>query len=533
MNPRAVIFAAAVIPAMLGQRQSARPEANIPEVVVVGTVVDKDSHAAVPGASVSVSGFYDNDSATSGGSGEFQFRLATTGPLTVSVRAAGYQRQEVRVAIATGQESVRVDLPIAKLQSIVGTVVDDETRKPIPGLQVSAVDPHGNSVTSAPTGPDGSFFLRDLPQGEYFLRIADKPEASIQSIPAKALEGVGRDKALKVPEGASSYGTIVWPGKNADIPMIPGIQVGNAPADFGEIRLTKTKLQNLSGTIAPCEEGASLQLSFSRPVTDAGSPTWQGRRDITCGDGFQILNIPDGTFTLSAVQGFPQRRWASQKIDAHTHGPLQLNLAPLVKVQISLAVEDGKTDDLPPNLRVVLYCDDRSLKIDAPAMLGPGEFEALLYPGERYTVGAPYGTKYFLKRLAYNGAELQDLSGFAASGAALSHLEMVLSPHGATVNVRIPRSATDAPVTMRLVRDGMSFGEFRTGTFPQVVHVEPNESTHIFAGLHPGTYRAIRDSENPPKDEASFRAMLADVSVQSSPVTVDEGQTATITWDLP
>ena len=530
MKGPAVIFAALVAPVILGQRQSAAPEADIPMVLVTGTVVDKDSHVPVPGAGVTISGFYDNASLTSGPNGEFEQRVAAGGPLTVSVREAGYQHLQLRIAVATGQASARVELPISKLQSVRGVLVDDENRKPIEGLQVSLADVHGKPVAGGSTGPDGSFLLPDIPQGEYFLRIADKPYASIQVIPVTALKGAGRDEALQVPEGASSYGTIVWPGRNADVPKTSGIRVGSAPVDLGEIRLSKTKLQNFSGLIGPCEEGASIQLSLSQPPVDAASPAWQGRRDITCGEGFQLLNIPDGTFTISAVQGFPQRRWATQTIDAHTLGPLQLSLAPLVKLQISLEVEDGKPEDLPPNLRMVLDCDNHSLKIDPPAVFGPGKFEATLYPGERYSVGAPYGSKYYVKRISYNGAELPDPSSFTASGAALSQLAMVLSLHPATVNVRVTHGGNPAAATIpvRLVREGATFGEFR-----RLVVVTLDPGMVSFTGLRPGTYRAIRDVESPPTDEASFRAMLADASRDSSPVTVDEGQTATITWDLP
>ena len=56
-----------------------------------------------------------------------------------------------------------------------------------------------------------------------------------------------------------------------------------------------------------------------------------------------------------------------------------------------------------------------------------------------------------------------------------------------------------------------------------------------FEGLSPGTYRAMRvlPQQPLPTTEALFQAALADASRQSMSVIVDEGQTATITWDLP
>ena len=514
---------------MMGRPSTGDPAR--PPILIQGRVVDKDFHAPIPGATVTISSGSTTVVRTNDG-GDFQVRMTPgTKFLLVTARAAGYEQGASVTRRVPDGDVLEIELGLAKLQTVSGILVDDETRKPIPALQVIVVDGEGKSVMSSASGPNGAFVLRTIPQGEYFLRIADQPRPLIREIPAKVLEGDGRDKALEVPEGAASYATIVWPGTNADIPKIPGIKVGGAPVDLGEIRLTKTKLQNLSGLVGPCEEGARIQLNLSAPEILTGGMLATG--DITCGGGLQLLNIPDGTFTLAAVQGFPQRRYVSQTVDARTRGPLRLSLAAFVTLQISVQVDGGMPGDVPPVVRMLLDCQNPNIKVDSPTMLRAGEYEATLYPGERYSITPQAGSMYYLKNIVYNGSTSPDLSGFTASTAPLSQITLVLSPRAATIDVRLTERGdiTDASGPVSLVREGMSFAEFRKLAFRSTL----DGSILTFPGLPPGTYRAVRAGEAipVPTTEAAFQAMLADATRQSSPVTVGEGQSATITWDLP
>jgi hypothetical protein len=544
------LFVLTVIAAGLHAQTAVDP--SQPQILVQGVAVDKDSHSPVAGAEVSVSftSFpsatpasprVSNGSAVSGSGGDFQIRLNQGENLNVSVQAPHYQvgRASLR-GITPDQSSVFVEVPMIHLQSLGGMLVDDETRKPIGGLTVELLAPRPDLIGAtnilvqgmkAISGTDGGFSFPDVPRGEYFLRIADKPEPAIGEIPAKELAGDGRDKALEPPEGALSYGTVIWPGRNADIPIGPGIAVGATPVDAGEIRLTRSKLQNLSGLVAPCEEGASIPINLSRPSADSARGLL-ATRDITCGDGFQLLNLPEGSFTATAIQGFPQRRWASQAVDAHTRNPLRLTLAAFVAVQISVEVEGAPPDAMPPAVRFTFEPENKAVKVDAPAMLASGVFEATLYPGERFGITLQGGPKYYLKRLVYDGSSLPDVSGLTASAAPLSQLRVVLS-NAATIAVHLTEGGNPSKnrIPMALLRDGMGFAEFRKQLFRAL---DPSGAM-TFGGLAPGTYRAIRtDPDQPlPTTEALFQAMLADASRQSMSVTVDEGQTATITWDLP
>jgi hypothetical protein len=553
---RLFVLTTTITAAIYAQDVLPSPDPSRPIILVQGVVVDKDTHAPVAGAQVSVMFtwiptapatdvvVFPRASVTSGASGDFQVRLNQGDTLNVSAQAPHYQNGGASMRrISANQASVYVEVPLTRLQSLSGALVDDETRKPIEGLAVEVIELRtdllgaGIMVQGKPaiSGSDGRFSFPELPRGEYFLRISDKPDLAIAQIPAKALEGDGRDKALEPPEGALSYGTVVWPGRNADIPAEPGITVGATPVDLGEIRLTRTRLLNLSGLIAPCEEGSSIQINLSRASAGAVSGLL-ANKDITCGDGFQLLNLPDGGFTVTGIQGFPQRRWASQSIDARTRSPLRLTLNAFVTVQISVEVEGATTEPLPENVRFTLTPDNRAVKVDSPSQLRPGAYEATLYPSEHYSISAAMPAKYYVKRIVYNGSALPKMSEFTASAAPISQLDVALSDKAAIVEVRLTSGGNplkDRPQVI-LVKEGMSFAEFSPNSLR---NLRPANSagTLSFAGLAPGTYRAaITAPDQPlPTTEALFQAMLADSSRLSSPVTVDEGQTATITWDLP
>ncbi len=508
------------------------PDPSKPMILVQGVVLDKDTREPIAGAQVS-------GGAKTGPGGDFQLRTNPIQRLSVFAQADHYQAGSATVQITADQAPVYVEVLLAHLQSLRGALVDDETRKPIAGLQVelvlmpgAAMDVMGR-MTRAVSAEDGSFLFPELPRGEYFLRISDKPAIAIEEIPAKDLEGDGRDKALEPPEGAASYGTIVWPGRNADMPSTPGITLGSSAVDVGEIRLSRNKLTNLTGLAAPCEEGASLQVMVSRPSVAAALGLLT-TRDLTCGDGFRLLNLPDGTMNLTALQGFPQRRWVSQSIDSRSRSPVRLTLNAFVTVEISVEVEDGRLEDLPPNLRVALSSSNTAIKVDNPAMLRPGAFEATLYPGEQYFLSVQAGPQYYLKRATYNASELTDLSSFTASTAGVSQLNLVLSNHAASVEVHVTHNGKPpaARPAIFLLKDGMSVEGFRR-QLPRMPLVSGDGL--VFTGLAPGTYRVAGASPEGvlPTTEALFDAMLKDPSRQSMPVTVDEGQTATINWDIP
>jgi hypothetical protein len=133
---------------------------------------------------------------------------------------------------------------------------------------------------------------------------------------------------------------------------------------------------------------------------------------------------------------------------------------------------------------------------------------------------------------ATNVTSLPGASAFTASIALISQLRVVLA-NAAVIAVHLTEGGNPSKnrIPVVLLGDGMSFAEFRK----QIIFASDPSGATTFGGLAPGTYRAVRSGPDQPQptSEALFQAMLADASRLSAPVTVEEGQTATINWDLP
>ncbi len=495
----------------------------VPTMTVRGVVLDKDTRAPIAGANVG--------GAFSDAGGNFEVQVGVGNP-SIMARASLYEPQQVGLSkIHPEQKDVYIEVSLRKMQSLRGVILDDTSRKPIKGITVEALANSGalQIQVSVVTGPDGSFEIKPLPQAEYFLRISAGPAPVIAEIPAKALEGDGRDKALEPPEGASSYGTIVWPGSNADIPSTPGIKLGSTPLDLGEIRLVRTKLANLSGLVAPCEDGASVQIILSR-ASDP-SHAMLATKDITCGAGIQVSNLPDGTFNLAAVQGFPQRRWVSQTIDSHARSPVRLTLSAFTTLQISLEV-DGAKGQAPSGFRISLVPENPAVKIDAPSITAAGALEATVYPGERYRISTPPFSQYYVKQIFSDGAPLPEPDEFTASLGSLSHLTVVLDRAGtAEVHVR-GASAVPNSSTVMLLKEGATFADYKKNPLT-MAHPDSDGVTFMFSGLAPGKYKAIYVAGPAPDTEAAFQDALNDSSHPASEVTVEAGETAKVSLDAP
>lgn len=276
-------------------------------------------------------------------------------------------------------------------------------------------------------------------------------------IPAEQLAGDNRDKALEVPEGVESYGSVQWPQGSGE-----SIEVGGQPVDVGEIRVKKTKLQNLSALVGPCEEGATIDVTLAQ--SNLGPVVLPvATKDITCGSGFQVLNIPDGQFTLYASQDSPKTRRVWQTIDPLAPSPLRLNLAAFVSLQIGVEVDGRTLDDLPPGLKLSLKPRDPELGSQVLDQVSTGAFEATIYPGERYSITALSPPNYYLKRIIYGGTGQPSSSEFTASTAPASQLGIVLSNHAASVQVHVTSGGNPRSGLVFLIREGITAAELSHG----------------------------------------------------------------------
>ncbi len=514
------------------------PDPSTPTVLVTGTVTDKDSGAPVPGARVFVESFYGGGRVVGGptdAAGRFEVRSGTEQRFLVYAVASAYMTPAQReiVTLTDGQQSVNVDIKLARLGSVKGIVADADTGAPLGNTAVYAIAKYATQTVTATGGPskpmpaqaDGAFQIDDLTDAEFFLRIVAGPEATIETIPAGDLAGEGRDKALEAPEGAVGYGDIFWPGGTGDMPQSGSLRVTSGLLDVGVVRIERRKLHTITGVINGCDPGASLLLTFAPSSRRDKTLT----HDLVCGEGFRILNYPEGSYMLSVVQGGPPRRFAFQAIDPATRGPLTLVANSTQTVQIDVSLEGVAPDDIPAdlkNLRVEVTPENAPVRISSPAKTLEGTFEAELFSGLRYLLSLRVLPKYYLKKLNYNGADSSDVSGFTSYGGAL---HLIFSDHPGTLEVKLASPSMDFVFA---VREGMSYASVvATGQdmARQLVNqmVRPTGAATL-QGLAPGAYRVFLSPTFTPSERDYEELLRGAKSVQ-----MEEGQTASVSLDAP
>lgn len=547
--PRCVVLCALGFGAALriAAQAPAQPDPAKPAILIEGVVLDKDSGTPIPGAHVLIqptvfSPGTQFQTVTADEQGRFEARPPAGQAYFLHLQASGYAEnvEGQRVSVAGDQQIAHVELRVTRLGSVRGVLADGETRKPLAGFKVEAV-PRGSTPVRAgaigtvvviPAGfssapvvsqADGSFLLEGIPAAEFFLRITSDPSESIETIPAKDLAGDARDKALEAPEGTPGHGLVYWPGVDADMPLSPGLKVTGGTLDVGEIRLERRKLHNLTGVLNGCDPGASMQLLLAPPTRLSKSVD----HDLVCGEGFRILNLPDGSFTLSAVQAGPPRRFAFQLITTATRGPLAFAMSAVIPVEMNVELEGVAPQDTPAELKNVtieIQAESAPVRISAPSRTAGGEFEADLFPGLRYLVSLRPPPKYYLKRLSYNGVDFADTSGFTAYGGVL---RFILSDRPGTLAVKIGGASTPAGIVIP-VKDGMSYAETMNMSWSGFRQPPRRGETATIQGLSPGHYRVFLSSSATPSQESFEDSLRNAVSV-----TIEEGQTTTIDLQTP
>jgi hypothetical protein len=507
---------------------------NAPQPVPIqGVVLEKGSRSPIAGATINLS-IINNPApqpvllnATTDNGGRFTVDVPGGSAFNLIVSATGYQGYQQREPPA-GQNDLFIEVTLDRLAEIRGQLVDDETRKPIAGVNLALVRADILTISMSPMGvpvgtttpDDGSFAFKNLTRGDYYLRLESQPKILIQEIPGKDLAAETRDKALEVPEPAEGYGIVLWPGEDASAPRAPPLKVTSDVLDVGEIRLRRYRLHNLSGVLGACKEGAGLQVLLLGK--NVAATVRLADLDTACGNGFRILNLPEGSFTLIA-QGGPPRLFVSEAISGNTRGPLLVNVASAVSVQMLIEVEDVPRTNLPEDLqyvRIALTPENAPVKIDAPDKVSPGEYEAHLFGNERYRMSVIPPPAYYLKRLSYNGVDSDDLTGFTAVPGALSTLQLVMSNHPGAIDVQAPNRTS-----VYLLKEGAKFGDLQLGRTFQPVGASGRVR---FAGLSPGRYRAYLADGSVPLSQSGLDEMP-----HSETLTVEEGQTSSVTLEAP
>jgi hypothetical protein len=268
---------------------------------LTGTIIDAGSSAPISGAVFSLSNGASN---TSGSDGSFSVSGLSSGPYTATVSAAGYATQTLslqipaRVTASLGSISLYPsnDSSAPNTVTLVGTVVDGLSNKPLAGVAVTLV----GGAPSATSNAQGQFTLVDIPSLSFQLHFAAAGYSDISySVTASAYGSVSGTFALP-PVSAGGSSTSLQ-GHVTD--AASGIAIGGASVQIlGTSDNTQTdasgayQLQNLSGTQLQLQVSAlnyatrNLTISLNGP----GNYTLDVQldsADTSAASGFQVLSL--------------------------------------------------------------------------------------------------------------------------------------------------------------------------------------------------------------------------------------------------
>ena len=483
---------------------------------ISGTVVEKQSGKPLARALVVVQPVGGSKGATAsvrtGPSGHFEFPALPAGSYLVTASKTGFASAEYGqtrwssagtpvVLAESGVTEIRLALPHF---GAVGGRVIDENNVGVPNCTVFV---YRNTrppelVGRATTDDRGVYRVSGLSPGAHLARTAAIDEATGVFLPTFARE------SLAVGGAIAADAVLDADTSNADIRPVAG------------------RLVTLSGRVSspsPIRVPATVTL-----VSDMGSQV-----ETTASDGrFTIDRVAPGTYeiyaeTAEARSARTLMAWLPVEIGGDRSG-IALELAPLSGVQFSFVDTSGNRVD-PTGLPFLTRRKELSgrgnpeylrLDSDGQSRLGPGRWDVALGPN----------ASWYVARVSGAGAHTAGgpASGWneiaVASGSAALTVEVVLSPHPATLRGAVTgygRPASGAPVYLEAVDPGSGrrWGDLRSARTSV-------DGQYAFAGLAPGMYRVASTFEYQAPDSAAMSQAGA------REVTIEEGREAGQDLDL-
>jgi len=185
--------------------------------------------ASIPGAAVTLADLSGRQVAVAQTDNAGQYRLAApaAGSYLVIVSAAGHQ--PAASILTAGDAGAGHDIVLRGGSGLAGTV-RTSSGQPVSGATVTVADSRGEIAGAATTGPDGSFSLTRLAEGQYTLVVAAAAHAPV-AVQVAVEEGELGRRDVTLPASGRVAGAVLT--ADGDRPF-PGAQlslVGEAGAE--------------------------------------------------------------------------------------------------------------------------------------------------------------------------------------------------------------------------------------------------------------------------------------------------------------
>ena len=241
--------------------------------------------------------------ATTDHSGAFTLLLEKPGAYRVEAKRPGYVPSEASGASDYAELTLTAEKPTAEVKlfltrpgQLTGSVVDEETSKPIANLRLSAARkmivfgflPAGG--TSATTDAEGRFAATGLQPGEYAVVVGPQTE------PDKRV--LTKFTAQDVKTVESDYEQTYWPGGHGPEAVLPMTVASGATVDVGQLQVRKVPYYRVHVRIpvSNCADGDTMR------VTEAAvTQTSIGIRplaQVPCGKDVLVTGFSPGDYRL-------------------------------------------------------------------------------------------------------------------------------------------------------------------------------------------------------------------------------------------
>jgi hypothetical protein len=295
-------------------QQSAHPAS----FEVRGSVLESETTAPVADAEIAVfrrdsgpvllNGGWNLDQsikANADATGAFSITLTQEGSYRLEAKKPGFgppangAPNYAEVKLTRGQPIADVQLRLSGIGAISGSVLDEETEKPVPDLQLWAVharDFSGRFLpedgTAARTGKDGSFVVKGLSTGGYAVEIVPQTER------AKRVLTKFTEEDLKTVD--LDYEHTYWPGGHGGDAAFPVTVEPGATVTVGTLHARKVPYYRVHVRIpaSNCDSGDTMRIGEQIVRPGGGVMTGPYLAETPCGKDVLITGYERGSYRL-------------------------------------------------------------------------------------------------------------------------------------------------------------------------------------------------------------------------------------------
>jgi hypothetical protein len=482
---------------------------------VLGRVINASTGSPVPRALVRLN----NRAMLTDHDGKFRFDQNTDSSANVLVTKPGFyasteMQEPGNIFLQGAQLAAPLELRLYPEALLIGTVIAPDGT-PLPRINVNAhrsyFDDAGHqwlTVGQDTTDSHGNFRL-PVQAGEYRLETRYTP--------------------LDRTTGEAILPVIVPSESSSNTSQI--IQVHSGEEQRFELRPAVSPTHTVTVT-TPSSGGRDFLRISART---SGGSTLQLTPQMNGGTGETKIQLPQGTYTLTAMKNnpeSPEQAEATVTVPDHDISGIILQFSPVPAISVELALDGGSgTSDNAqrptlPQFGLALQNDQPdSERGDSTIRVTTRRDQSFVFsapPGSYHLQGRSTGT-WYIKSATYGDSDLLQQSLVVVPGAAGTPIRVVVSDQTASLQGTVSLNGAPAACWVYLipsVPNAQSIISLRSGS----------TGSYTSAHLAPGTYQAIaferRHSANY-RDPASLSAFTGHVKS----VTINAGDKPTLNLD--